>query len=715
MSKVSLPPCGMYLGVPVYLDRGDYVFQTTGAFYTSWVSEEHDPEWYLEKCVEDNQGNLVVLWDGHASRDQLKALGSLMALEDIGVKVPDPDWENGKYLIPEDWPEIEKYRADRYGAGFYKFVKQAKEKGLYCYSIYTNANPQWVEKITAEPNFLGYNLGEAFSFSLDPRNPITTHEKALAYTLKDASDSFAASVVNYLKPRREAGWKQFFVTSGSFHLDAEIAAGGNSIIPHMEGYAFANLNFGMAHCRGLYKQCDLPLWGCYLAHEHYSYLPYSCPQRQQTLDAGYYLAYMNGSKISVQECGSWWQQSDHVPDTPMHKVPKWDAGPIHINRPHDYRHLVPEARKHYPALGYDSAACRAYRKSVSDFYEYIKKNGTPEGQPDVTFAALKGRYDFCGAVYSPNAAVANAFSVAERNPFWFEGQPERGWDIFRKVIFPLNSSFGPYVNRQFSGTPYGLCDIPSLMCELKSEFLIRNYKSVMMVGWNTAEESDYELYKDYVRAGGTLFLSLPHLAKNLTRDYISWPVENLIHGGDFTELCGVRVKGRGQRFYWSLFRPGCELPIPDPAKIATKNGIHYTHMGDIEITDDVDIWAVEDEEFHPFLLRHKYGKGEVLFLNSWEYPGALNRNDAPGAFTTEFGLTGLIYRYMALKGRGDVYITDDGCLPLEQCNDITFSHFSSNGKTYLQNCNFMKERTFFLHRGGAQEKITLKPHEFLVL
>ena len=88
--KITLPPCGMYIGVPVYLDRGDYIFQTSGPFYTSWVSEDHDPEWYLDKIVEENQGNVAVIWDGGASKVQLKSKAYMLDLEGMGITVPDP-------------------------------------------------------------------------------------------------------------------------------------------------------------------------------------------------------------------------------------------------------------------------------------------------------------------------------------------------------------------------------------------------------------------------------------------------------------------------------------------------------------------------------------------------------------------------------------------------------------------------------------------------
>ena len=717
--KLDLPPCGTYLAVPVYLDRGDYIFQSTGPFYTSWVSEDHDPEWYLDKMIEDNQGNVAVIWDGGASRFQLKSKAYLLDLEGAGIRVPDPDWENGKYLIPEDFEPCMTLERERLGAGVYKFVKEAQKRGLYCYTTYVESNPEWTEKILSCSNFIGYDVGEAFSFASgfkeiqeDDENEGEDGE----YTLVTAAKSFARSIRNYFRVRKECGWVNtpFIVTSGSFHLDFEVANGGDSIVPHIEGFAFSHLNFGMSLCRGMYKQCDLPLWGLYIAHEHYAYIDYASPLRFKMLDASFYLSYLNGSKICTQECGSWWQQSDHVEDTKMHQVPKHDAGAIGINRPHDYKHLVPEARKHYPDLNYDSEPCREYRRAVSDFYDYLKKNGTPEGQPEVNFAVLKGRYDFCSPLYYPCNIIAGAREMADKNMAWFDNVPEYGWEIFRRAVLPLNDSFGNYKNTFFSGTPYGLCDIVSLTAPgLTADFLLKNYKALMFTGWNSAQEEDYQLLLDYVKGGGLLFVSIPHLSKNVTRNFVSYGVEELIHGGDFTELAGCRVKGRGKTFYWSLDRDDDRIVPNMPWN--RRYGVTMTHLGDLEITGKIERILVDDEQFQPFLFRHKCGKGEVFFMNSWEYPGAYGGETdwAPSSRRDQEGATGEIYRYLAKRARGTAYITDDGIDEVgENCRKITFSYFPSTDKVYVLNCDFAQERTFFLHFHGKVQQITLQPAEF---
>ncbi len=715
--KLPLPPCGMYIGVPVYLDRGDYIFQTTGPFYTSWISEDHDPEWYLDKIIEDNQGNLAVIWDGRCSKYQLKSKAYLLDLAGIGIDVPEPDWENGKNLIPEDFEPCMSLEKTRLGAGFYKFVKEAEKRGLYTYSVYIEATPEWTKKIVDSPMFLGYNTGEAFSPESGFRD-LTDEQDGQSgeFTLETSAALFGNSIRNYFEKRKETGWTRFIVTSSSFHTDFEVSIGGNELIPHIEGFAFRHLNFGMALCRGIYTQCDLPAWGCYFAHEHYSYMPYSSPLRSKMLDAAYYLGYLNGSKIAIQECGSWWQQSDHVEDTPMHKVPKFDAGNIQINRPHDYYKLVPEARKHYPDLNYNSPACKDYRRSVSEFYDFVKKNNAPPGLPEVNFAVIKGRYDFCYQSYSPCTPVANAHAMSDKNAAWLENTPEYTWEIFRNAILPLNDSFGEYKNLFFSGTPYGLCDIVGLTPGLNADFLLEHYKAVMFTGWNSAKESDYPVLVDYVKGGGLLFISIPHLSRNITRNFISYGADELVNGGDFTELAGCKVLGRGKQFYWSLCRD--EKKIMPDLFWNQRFGVTFTHLGKLEITGEIEPILVDDEQFQPFVFRHKCGKGEVIFMNSWEYPGAYGglRDWAPSSRTWQNGATGEIYKYLAKRARGTAFITDDGIDNVgENCRKISFSYFPSTGKAYVMNCDFAKSRSFYLHFNGAVQHITLDPIEFRII
>ncbi|MEI6422243.1 MAG: hypothetical protein WCP55_08495 [Lentisphaerota bacterium] len=265
---IKLPDIGMFLGLPVYLDRADYIFHNSGKYYTSWVSEDRSPEWYLEKIKVDNQGNLAVLWDGGSTKVCLKSMADWLDLKSLGYDVPEPDWKNRTFLVPEDWPVI-KDNMDRYGAGLLRFVEKASELGLYSYAIYADATQELGKQIAGKDSFLGLNIGEVFAFDMESDDEAEFREKKIKmendFDLEIIASRLKKNIDKFINDRKTRGWNRFLFTSASFHIDFEIAAAGSETIPHVECFAFNNLNFGMSLCRGIYKQFKLPLWGAYLA------------------------------------------------------------------------------------------------------------------------------------------------------------------------------------------------------------------------------------------------------------------------------------------------------------------------------------------------------------------------------------------------------------------------------------------------------------------
>ncbi|MEO6907071.1 MAG: hypothetical protein ABI210_04195, partial [Abditibacteriaceae bacterium] len=145
-------------------------------------------------------------------------------------------------------------------------------------------------------------------------------------------------------------------------------------------------------------------------------------------------------------------------------------------------------------------------------------------------------------------------------------------------------------------------------------------------------------------------------------------------------------------------------------------GILATPMGNIEITDpNIEVLAVDDEQANPLVLRHKLGKGEVYFLNSWAYPGAFDQDFGPGSTRKSPGLVGYIYRHIANKSRGTIWITDDQNEPEAECEYINFSYFPESQQICLYNIDFGKSHTFYLHQGDKVERMELSPGEFKLL
>lgn len=698
----------MFVGSGVYHCVAGHI-TVSGRVHTVWLPEDRSHLDWLEKVIADNQGNFAQFW-GFSPKRSPKAFARSHALEDLGITPPETDWENRKFIKADDWPESQHHH-ERNGAGLLKVIKEAASKGIYSAFLYADALPEWSQKFKeAGKYYLGYDFGEIFTFRLEEAH--LSEANLDKVTLKTLADDFIAKVRCFVDKRKAAGWGNIMATSSNFYIDYEIAAGAD--IPVIEDFAFSHLNMASAISRGLCRQYQLPYWGSHLAHEHYSWIPYSSPYKFPLLKAAMYLKYMSGSRMILNESGNWYLQAQLCTDSPMFETPRVELGSISINDPELSAPLEKEARKSYNKINYNSPAAQRYRKEISDFYNFVKTHGTPEGQPETTIAIAKGNLDLCYHEHSPNTAVAGMFTLAEKNPAWFEGAPERGWNIVKNVFFPRPPVLAPYHNRFLSGTPYGMVDIVSFAEDhATSDFLSSHYKALLFSGWNTCSEKQYKTLREFVLRGGTLFISIPHFSKNISRNYSSYSVEELVNGGDLSDLCGVVVKGKGRRFYWATApdRKG-ELGF----KIPRRFGIMTTCMGDIEITGkNIDILAVDDEEMEPVLLRHRLGKGTVYFLNSWAYPGAMDVDEGPGSTIGSNGLISAIYRHIARHTRGQVWMTDDGQDAGPECNFISYSYFPDAGKIYLLNVDFDRSHRVQIHHFGLNETIILNPGEFRIL
>jgi len=699
--KVELPECGIFVGTGIMNSKADYLVGS-GRTHTTWVPQLFSPLELLDKIIEDNQGNVVQYW-GFSGGISPVTFARHHALEDIGLIPPEPDWVNKKNLTIADWVDPKKY-TDRFGAGVLKLIKAATAKGIYTILLYTEASPEYSRKFqeAGGKHYLGYDFGERFTFRLDEKPQ---------HDLKTLADDLIDRVRRHVDERHASGWGNVMATSGNFYLDYEIAAGAD--VPLTEDIAFRHLNMASALGRGLYRQYNLPIWGSHLAHEHYSWIPYASEHKFDLLRAAFYQKYMAGSKIILNESGGWYLEAALVTDSPMFETPRVELGDIRKRDPHLSAPYVEAARKTYDKISYHSPVARKYRKEISDFYDFVKAHGTPAGQPETTVALAKGNYDLCSNEYYANGAVGGMFTLADSNPAWFYGPPERGWNIAKNVFFPRPPVLAPWLNWFLSGTPYGMVDIASFARDHATADYLSRYKALLFSGWNTASDRQYAELTRYVRAGGTLFISIPHLSKNITRNYTNYGVEELVNQGDFSELCGVRVRGRGDRFYWATApdRKG-ELGFEHPRRF----GIMTTCMGNIEITDPAaEALAVDDEEMRPVLLRRKCGQGTVYFLNSWAYPGAMDVDEGPGATIGSTGLIGMIYRHIARQARGHVWITDDQQDAGPECNFICYSYFPEDGKICLQNIDFKNPHRCHLHHFAKCDAIELAPGEFRIL
>lgn len=705
---VELPPCGTLIGTGIMNSKEGYLVGS-GKMHTTWVPQLFSPLELLDKILEDNQGNFVQYW-GFSGGISPVTFARHHALEDLGMVPPEPDWENRKNLVVKDWINPDDYK-ERFGAGVLKLIKATADKGLYIALLYTESHPHWSKQFLGAGGkfYLGYDFGERFSFRFDE-----SHRRAVDFkeiTLKMLADDLVVRVAAHVDERHDNGWGNVAATSGNFYLDYEIAAGAD--IPMVEDFG-CSLNMSSALSRGLYRQYDLPVWGTHLAHEHYSWIPYSSEFKFPLLRAAMFIKYMAGCKIILNESGGWYLEAALVTDSPMFETPRVLLGSRKLRDPNLAAPFVEEAKKTFAKINYHSPTAIAYRREISNFYDFVKENGTPSGQPETTLAVIKGQFDLGGPGFNPNAVIAGMHSLAEDNPRWFSAQPERGWDIVSRVFFPAPPVMDPWPNRFLSGTPYGQIDITSFAEDhVDADFLSANYKALLFAGWNTASEKQYRELCRYVNNGGILFVSIPHFSTNITRNYSSFGVEELVHGGDFSELCGLKVLGRGERFYWAT------APDEDGElgfKFPRRFGILSVRMGEIEITDPaIEVLAADDEEFQPVLLRRRLGKGQVYFLNTWAYPGATDQDFGPGAERDSIGLTGYVFRHIARQVRGAVWITDDQIDAGPECHFVSYSHYPGQGTVCLLNIDFKNPHRVFVHRSGRSEPVDLGPGEFRMI
>ena len=667
-AKIEMPANGVFVGSGVYPHRSGVL--CGGRAFSYWCSPDAPKFGEIVKlCKEENQGNLLQFWAGD------EALFSLL--------------------------------------------KEARDEGFYSVAFYAKADKSISMQFKdIGPSYLGYDFGERFSMGLYSGSTSVdadmTQEEAQKASLQTAADIFMAKVKDWVDSRHEAGWGLVMATSANFYIDYEVAAGVE--VPCTEDFPFGNLTTASALNRGLFRSFNLPIWGSHLAHEWYSYLPHRNPHKMDSLKTAMYLKYMTGAKMIINESGNWALQSSLCEDSPMHTMPR-ATDKLNEKVPEENKpQLIKDAEKLFVNIGHRSPVACEYRQIISDFYDYTKANPAPEGQPEATIGIAKGNLDLSGGAPSYNGAIATAYNIAQFNPNWVPGAPEAGFQILENVLFPRPKMFLPNKNLHFGATPYGQADMVSFVNDsVTADFLLRNYRVLIFSGWNSCSDKQYQVLTDYVKGGGKLCLAIPHLSKNITRNHDSFRLDELVNGGDFSDLCGLRVKGKGSRFYWAT---GPERKMNAMGLVlARRLGIIAAPLGELEYTNPPEAYemlAVDDEDMRPVILRCKSGKGEVYFINTWCYPGALNLNNGAGSFDDERGLMDYLYEYVAMQGRGHAWITgDDFEKPDEDCRWIVFSYFPDAGKICFLNLDYDNPHKCVLHYFGSKKFITLQAGEFL--
>ena len=659
--KVVLPPEGAFIGSGCYAHTGD--LKLSGFCFTYWSPNGPTYDEELDLQVSEGLGNTLQWWTG--------------------------------------------------GTNLVRLAQATKARGQYATCLGSNGTAAEIAPLKdLGAHWLGYDFGERYAFNFFKD---IVAEKP---DLHRIAEEYTRRVHNHVKDRHRDGWGNVMATSSNFSLDFEVAGGVE--IPCTEDFSFGCLTLSSALGRGLFRQYDLPMWGTHLAHEWNSFLPHTSPYKMKCLETAFYLKYMTGAKLILNESGNWASQSNLCPDSPMSTMPILPGNPPCIYKASDPRagytpEIRAEAEKRFANIDGRSPVVRKYKKILADFYAYCKRNPCPKGQPEAAFALAKGNLDLASSIFVPNYIVGGAAAYAEKDMHWYYGAPERSWDVLRAEVMPQPPMFGAHLNRHFGATPYGLCDVVSFAFDnVTADHLVRNYRTLIFSGWNSCSEKQYGILCDYVKRGGRLVISLPHLSTNRMRNYTDYGLEELVNGGDFSALCGLKVVAKDFPFYWATG--------PSPKKNALglyarrRFGIMASSLGKLEFTgpkEDYELLAVDDEKMRPVIVRCKSGKGEVFFVNTWCYPASANLDIGPGFEAGGRGLMSRLYAYVAKLSRGNTWITGpDFENPDEDCRWIVESYFPDAGKVCFLNLDYEHERTCVLHWFGEKDFITLKPGEF---
>ena len=304
------------------------------------------------------------------------------------------------------------------------------------------------------------------------------------------------------------------------------------------------------------------------------------------------------------------------------------------------------------------------RRILREAYQFSLVHRRPAGGPRVQIGILYGYGDGAPGLWNPWAW--GQFHDEK----WLAGPPERAWELVDQLHRREEwSNYSVQGDQDWSGNPpYGQYDIVPIESDLAN---LQRYGCLVLLGWNTMTDGLYEKLKGYVKGGGRLILSLPHLRA----DSVRGGEPQLIRDGDFSDLCGVKITGklptgvRGVKFLEHSSLPGYRLAVADPQ--CDPRFLGSLTPASLELTaarvlaaHDV-LFSADPEQLagQPVLVENRLGDGTVLLVTLWEYP----------ADEAVIGLTRELLRVISAGEQGDlrllggdrvryaVYDLEDGC------------------------------------------------------
>lgn len=516
-------------------------------------------------------------------------------------------------------------------------------------------------------NYLHNNIGEYAGYLYQGIGSAEAiHMPTDQHDMQNARDRF----LEFINGRVREDHKRhdyLLSTSGSALADYELMGGMDFMCSELYAVGANNINYAIAEMRGAARRWKPEFWGGWLAEEWQTFnVPYQASQKYDMLTVGLYANYMMGTNIIVLESGASTTQAQKYTRDLNGKV----------GCPQEF---------------YNGKIPKQYRKTMHDFWQFVKANPRDRGTPETHIALLRGNLDsWIGAFHSWIPAWAQ-HKTARQQPQWLMGDPERTWLAAMDVFTPIFAdALKPYANYWIGGMPYGQMDVVGLDEFSRLSDLCR-YQLAVIPGWNTMTPELMKTLSDYVEQGGILVISLPQFLTRRDREATRYEIADLIGGGDLSDLINVKVT--------SFTEASGSLTFPTPGKL--KKGIfHKEQLAIAGFGDNVEVLAAIGKK--PYVVQQSRGKGKVVLLLGKEYPG--KESTAHFYKSLLHTLAGEVEQSVAISPVPD---------RKDDVRAISFAVYPS--KIYFLNADCVSSRTVNATIDGRRQKLTLAPHEFRIV
>jgi hypothetical protein len=311
-------------------------------------------------------------------------------------------------------------------------------------------------------------------------------------------------------------------------------------------------------------------------------------------------------------------------------------------------------------LDFEHPIPAAARDFLIDFHRFTKFHMRPAAHPRVKMGYITGHLDSgherLWMADLPGFWAPDAAKTADHIDHAFDSEP---WYTPPRMYYWQADPAKPLHH----GTPpCGQVDLVPIEAQ---PAVLATYGALAMLGWNTMTPGHYQALVDYVKQGGILFLSLPHLSIRTRTDR----PQTFVNDGDLSALCGVKVVGQGEAIEEVLLTTDSS-----DGRVDLPQGTLYLEpctLGKLTLAGAQALAVSRDKAKPglPVLLEHRVGKGTVFLLNTWEYPGERLK-----AFMTDVlrTLADSQQQEIAVRSRDVYYSLFDGTFPSGQAYSTVY-------------------------------------------